>query len=60
MGQYVKHLKSGEVVELEKYGDLTAAVLMKDGAEGTVGRSEIRRLTPDEELEFLKSKREPN
>ncbi|MGD0092523.1 MAG: hypothetical protein ABSE73_21620 [Planctomycetota bacterium] len=58
-GKYVKILQTGEIVKWKSYDPKTQIVEIElpTGGFSIVNRSEIDRITPNEELEFLQSKK---
>lgn len=60
-GKYVKLFNSGAfigVVELVDTGTTTVDIRTARGEAMTVGRSDIARLTPEEEAEFLRDQKQ--
>ena len=57
-GEFVKLVKTGEILKMESY-DAKKQMLeieLPTGAISTVHRHEIERITPNEEVEFLRSR----
>jgi len=59
-GQYVKLIATGEIVEWKAYDPKTQMleISLLQGGLSTVHQSAIRRITPSEEAEFLRSQGE--
>jgi len=56
IGKHVKLNSTGEVVSVVAYDERTIWVTTPDGEPRELLLHEVRRLTPDEESEFLRSR----
>jgi hypothetical protein len=58
-GKYVKLIQTGEIVKWKNYDSKTQMleIELPTGGFSIVNRNEIDRITPNEELEFLQSKK---
>jgi hypothetical protein len=58
-GKYVKFIQTGEIFKLKSYDPKaqTFEIELPTGGFSIVSRNEIDRITPNEELEFLQSKK---
>ena len=59
-GQYVKLIATGQIVEWKTYNAKTQMleISLPQGGLSTVHQSAIRRITPNEEADFLRSRGE--
>ena len=57
-GKYVKFIQTGEILKLKSYDPKSQLfeIELPTGGFSIVRRNEIDRLTPNEELEFLRAK----
>jgi hypothetical protein len=58
-GEYVKRITTGEILKWKNYDskNQTLEIELPTGAVATVQRHEIVRITTDEEIEFLQSRK---
>jgi hypothetical protein len=56
-GKYIKYIKTGEILKWKNYDPKSQLLEIEfpTGGSSIVHRDEIDRVTPDEELEFLRS-----